>query len=130
MTSYFEIDGEIISVDEVTDPYAQLPSSALEESYRLHLREQISDELTGDPNALQFSEISSSESSPGETLLERGGRVRRARRAIALAMTLAAADGPLPFGDAAAIVVLGVYAGYEINMAVGDPLQMDPFRKR
>jgi len=45
-------------------------------------------------------------------------RLRRARRAIQLAVTLAAADGPLPIGDVLAIGVLGVYAGYEVYKTV------------
>lgn len=48
------------------------------------------------------------------------GRMRRARYALQLAATLAAADGPLPFGDALAIGVLGGYATYEVIGAVGD----------
>jgi hypothetical protein len=48
------------------------------------------------------------------------GRFRRARYALTLAGTLAAADGPLPFGDALAIGVLGSYATYEVVTAVGD----------
>jgi len=47
-------------------------------------------------------------------VIEAGGRLRRASRAIKLAAFLAAADGPLPIGDMLAIGVLGVYAGYEI----------------
>jgi len=47
-------------------------------------------------------------------VIEAGGRLRRATRAIKLAAFLAAADGPLPIGDMLAIGVLGVYAGYEI----------------
>jgi len=45
-------------------------------------------------------------------------RVRRARRAVQLALLLAAADGPLPIGDMVAIGVLGVYAGYEVYKTV------------
>ena len=41
------------------------------------------------------------------------GRMRRARWAASTAIGLAAADGPLPFGDAAALVFLVLYAGYE-----------------
>lgn len=48
------------------------------------------------------------------------GRLRRARYALTLAGTLAAADGPLPFGDVLAIGVLGSYATYEVVTAVGD----------
>lgn len=49
---------------------------------------------------------------------EAGARLRRARRAIGVAMFLAAVDGPLPIGDLLAIGVLGVYAGYEIYKSV------------
>jgi len=45
-------------------------------------------------------------------------RIRRARRAAQMAITLASADGPLPFGDMLAIGVLGVYAGYEVYKTV------------
>ncbi len=48
------------------------------------------------------------------------GRARRARWALSLAATLAAADGPLPIGDVAAIGVLGVYGTYEATQAYGD----------
>jgi len=51
------------------------------------------------------------------------GRARRARYALQIAATLAAVDGPLPFGDALAIGVLGTYATYEIIGAVGDIIQ-------
>eukprot|EP01050_Picozoa_sp_SAG11_P020136 SAG11_NODE_3345_length_2508_cov_27.233292_4_plen_120_part_00 len=40
-------------------------------------------------------------------------RSQRAIRAASLAGGLAAADGPLPAGDLAAIVVLSAFAGYE-----------------
>jgi len=45
-------------------------------------------------------------------------RLRRARRAAQLAITLAAADGPVPIGDMLAIGVLGIYVGYEIYKTV------------
>jgi len=51
-------------------------------------------------------------------LAESIARTRRARRAIQVALLLAAADGPLPIGDMLAIGVLGVYAGYEIYKSV------------
>ena len=56
--------------------------------------------------------------STGLELLENAGRIRRARRAVQVAIILASADGPLPFGDMLAIGVLGVYAGYEVYKAV------------
>lgn len=56
------------------------------------------------------------------TVIDSYGRARRARWALTTAASLAAADGPLPFGDAVAIGVLGVYAGYELKTAVGQLL--------
>ena len=51
------------------------------------------------------------------------GRARRARWAFVTAATLAAADGPLPIGDAAAIVFLAGYGIYEGYGAVQDIIQ-------
>jgi hypothetical protein len=51
-------------------------------------------------------------------VIEAGGRLRRAQRAIKVAMVLASADGPVPIGDMLAIGVLGVYAGYEVYKTV------------
>jgi len=48
------------------------------------------------------------------------GRARRAKWAYLTAATLAMADGPLPFGDIAAIAVLTAYGTYEVVEAVGD----------
>ena len=48
------------------------------------------------------------------------GRARRARWAFTVAATLAAADGPLPIGDAMAVGVLGAYGVYETGMAIKD----------
>ncbi len=51
------------------------------------------------------------------------GRLRRARRVLGIAATLAAADGPLPFGDAVAIGVLGIYGTYEVVQGAADLAQ-------
>lgn len=58
MTSYFEIDGEIISCDTIGDPLdvSAMPQSSLDASMRLHEREQIAAELTGDPNSLYYED--------------------------------------------------------------------------
>jgi hypothetical protein len=48
------------------------------------------------------------------------GRLRRARWAATTAGILAAADGPLPIGDALAIGFLGAYSIYEVGMAISD----------
>jgi len=55
-----------------------------------------------------------------EEMLAAHGRARRARYALSLAVTFAAADGPLPIGDVIAIGILGVYAGYEMYRIVED----------
>jgi hypothetical protein len=52
------------------------------------------------------------------TVLDSYSRLRRARWALTTAAALAAADGPLPFGDAIAIGVLGVYTAYEVKTSV------------
>ena len=65
-----------------------------------------------------FDQVSES---AGFDLLEKAesiARIRRARRAAQMAILLASADGPLPFGDMLAIGVLGVYAGYEVYKTV------------
>jgi hypothetical protein len=51
---------------------------------------------------------------PVEMTSETYGRARRAKWAFRTAAILAAADGPLPIGDIAAIGVLGVYGTYEL----------------
>lgn len=52
------------------------------------------------------------------TIMDSYGRARRARWAFTTAATLAAADGPLPFGDTLAIGVLAVYGAYEVKTAI------------
>ncbi len=58
MTSYFEIDGEIIACDTIGDPLdvSATPQSTLDAAMRLHEREQIAAELTGDPNSLYYED--------------------------------------------------------------------------
>ncbi|AXQ65581.1 MAG: hypothetical protein [Cressdnaviricota sp.] len=58
MTSYFEIDGEIIACDTIGDPLdvSATPQSSLDAAMRLHEREQIAAELTGDPNSLYYED--------------------------------------------------------------------------
>jgi hypothetical protein len=51
------------------------------------------------------------------------GRFRRARWAFTTAAVLAAADGPLPIGDAAAVALLAGYGVYETVSGVQDILQ-------
>ena len=104
MTSVLNIGGSLLDLGTVYQ-YSEGISSSDEEFYSAAQTEMIkkaSKEL-----GLDYEEI-------GKV----PGRLRRARRAITIAATLAAADGPLPIGDVAAIGVLGIYAGYEIYKSV------------
>ena len=57
LVSYFEIDGQIIELDTIENPtVVDVPESALEASMRLHEREMIAYELTGDPNTLHIKD--------------------------------------------------------------------------
>ena len=57
MVSYFEIDGQIVELATIEDPHhVDIPESALEASMRLHEREMIAFELTGDPNTLHVKD--------------------------------------------------------------------------
>lgn len=53
-------------------------------------------------------------------IADKYGRARRARWAITTAVTIAAADGPLPFADIAAVGFLGAYGLYELHQVVTD----------
>ncbi len=65
LVSYFEIDGQIVACDTIEDPLqVDISQSALDASFRLHEREMIAYELTGDPNTLHvkdadFAEVAS-----------------------------------------------------------------------
>ena len=110
MTSVLNIGGSLLDLGTVYQ-YSEGISSSDEEFYSAAQTEMIkkaSKEL-----GLDYEEI-------GKV----PGRLRRARRAITIAATLAAADGPLPIGDVAAIGVLGVYAGYEIYKTVDTFVQL------
>ena len=127
MTSYFEISGHIVECS--TDDSTSLPSSlsmvsAAERPERG--RNSAKDETSSMSITSPLSE------SNGESLQQRAARLRRARRAVSVALAIAAADGPLPVGDSIAIVGLGFYAAWEINHAAGDPLRMSdgPYRWR
>jgi len=120
MTRYFEIGGTIIELS--MDDDTSLPStlSMVPEAERPERGRNSAKDKT------------SSMSKTAADTFDKAARVRRARRAISLALGIAAADGPLPIGDTIAVVGLGVYAAWEINHAAGDPLKMSegPYRWR
>lgn len=112
MTSFFEIGGHIVECDltSLLSPYRMVSAAERPERGRIAARSQAS------------SMPQTSSASGGLTVREvasRVGRAQRARRAIAIAATLAAADGPLPIGDTLAIVGLTIYAGWELGHATG-----------
>ena len=121
MTTYFEISGYIVECS-TNDSTSHSSSSPMVSAAQRPERGRN----------LAKNENFSSRTSPshGESFLEKTARFRRARRAISIALALAAADGPLPIGDAISVLGLGVYAAWEINHAAGDPLQMSdgPYR--
>jgi len=112
LTSFFEIGGHIIECDITSHSSSTLMVSAAErpERGRIAARSQASPMLqtSSSTGGLTVRDVAS-----------RVGRAQRARRAIAIAATLAAADGPLPIGDTIAIVGLTIYAGWELGHAVG-----------
>jgi len=127
MSSYFEIGGHIVECS--ADDNTSLPSSISMVS--------VAERPERGRNSAKYETSPMSITSPssggkGESVYERTSRLRRARRALSIAAAIALADGPLPIGDAIAVVGLGAYAVYEINYAAGDPLKMSegPYRWR
>ena len=104
MTSMLNVGGSLIDLGTVYQ-YSEGISSSDEEYYSSVQTEMIKD-------------VSKDLGLDHEEIGKVPGRLRRARRAITLAVTLASADGPLPIGDVAAIGLLGAYAGYEIYKSV------------
>jgi len=127
MNSYFEIGGHIVecSADDNTSLSSTISMVSVAE------RPERGRKSAKDETSL-MSKTSPSSGGKGESVYERTSRLRRARRALSIAAAIALADGPLPIGDAIAVVGLGAYAVYEINYAAGDPLKMSegPYRWR
>ena len=116
MNAYFELAGHVIETQVIDDSVPGRPPivTARSLSKQHNIPQSVIRQV--DKKAKADTGISPL------TVLDSYGRARRARWAITTAATLAAADGPLPFGDAVAIGVLGVYAGYELKTAVGQLL--------
>ena len=104
--SYFEIGGQII--ENVVPSSTPRPSAVTARSVAKQLNV---------PTPVVRAVSKEVESKIGLSplkVLEKHGKARRAAWAITTAATLAAADGPLPIGDIAAIGFLGAYAAYEV----------------
>ena len=101
--------------------FLNMGGTLLDLNTRYEYREGISvsdQEFYSEVEQLLVSEASKALGFDPMDVIEAGGRLRRATRAVKLAAFLAAADGPLPIGDMLAIGVLGVYAGYEVYKTV------------
>jgi len=114
-STYFEIGGHVIS----TALPQQSPRPAADPLMELAKKHGV-------PKPLARKAIKETSDAIGYDV-QRGAnayaRYRRARWAFTTAAALAAADGPLPFGDIAAIGLLGAYGGYEVVAAFGDVVQ-------
>ena len=113
--TYFEIGGHVIETSMPT----QSPRPAAVPLMELAKKHGV-------PKPLARKAIKETSDAIGYDV-QRGAnayaRYRRARWAFTTAAALAAADGPLPFGDIAAIGLLGAYGGYEVVAAFGDLVQ-------
>jgi len=120
MTSYFEIDGEIIAVDTIGDPLdvSATPQSTLEAAMRLHEREQIAAELTGDPNSLYYEDADLADvlNEPAASEMEQFTKFQMIGRGMAGAgASILMVPDPLPFIDelvGATMVVAGTAMFY------------------
>jgi len=101
--------------------FLNLGGSLIDLGTRYEYSEGISEsdqEFYSQAEQVVFDQVSKSAGLDPLETAESIARIRRARRAAQMAIILASADGPLPFGDMLAIGVLGVYAGYEVYKTV------------
>jgi hypothetical protein len=110
--SYFEIGGQLIET-HVDSPTAR-PQAITAKSVAKHL-----DVPTPVVRAVS-RDVKKKTGIDPMVVAEKYGRVRRAKWAFTTAAAIAAADGPLPFGDIAAIGFLGAYGLYEMHQVVTD----------
>ena len=116
-TSYYEVGGLI---HECVTPSATTAPSAVLHSSPIFL--DAAKRYTTIEHAERVSHLSMPKPKTGVKLARNLSRAGRAQRALVLAGTVAAADGPLPIGDAIAIGILSAYAGYETYRIIDDLL--------
>jgi len=116
MSNTFVLAGEVIEVG--SELYQQRPG------YSTKKKLIVNDELFG-AGSKALAKMKGDDDYSAERAARAYGRARRAKRAFSIALTLAAVDGPLPFGDAAAVVLLTGYGIYEIHGAILDFVQYD-----
>ncbi len=113
MKSFFEIHGHIVECDLSADS-TSLPSP--------QLGGFVAERPERGRNSAKTESVMSVARDTGESrthVVDNLGRLRRTKRAMAMAVTLAAVDGPLPIGDSLAIAGLLIYSGYEIGVVTG-----------
>jgi len=115
--TYFEIGGHVLENNVVAHGHAPRPA-------RTDVR--YLSKKTGVPAPLLRKAGKEVQEKTGYDVMRASqahGRFRRARWAFGVAGTLAAADGPLPIGDALAVGFLAAYGTYEIVSGVQDLVQ-------
>jgi len=117
LVSYFEIGGYIHEC-ESHDPATAVH---LDVSSAVELTREFARALPG-KTSYKKSAASMPKPKPGVKLARNLTRAGRAHRALVVAGTVAAADGPLPVGDLIAIGILSAYAGYETYRILDDVL--------
>lgn len=116
-TTYFEIGGHVIENDVVS---RKMPGRPAPTDIKRIAKQ------TGVPAPLLRKASQDVQKKTGYDIAraaEGYGRMRRARWAAMTALSLAAADGPLPFGDAMAIGFLAAYGSYEFVAGISDMIQ-------
>ena len=117
LVSYFEISGHIHeceSYDPVTAVHLDVLSA-------VEITREFANVLPG-KTVNKNSASLMPKPKLGVKLARNLTRAGRAHRALVLAGTVAAADGPLPVGDMIAIGILSAYAGYETYRILDDVL--------
>lgn len=117
LVSYFEIGG-FIHECESNDPTTAVHLDVLS---AVEINREYARALPG-KTVYKKSVSSMPKPKPGVRLARNLSRAGRAHRALVLAGTVAAADGPLPVGDLIAIGILSAYAGYETYRILDDVL--------
>jgi hypothetical protein len=113
--TYFEIGGHIL---ESTFATAENPRPRINTANNLQTTDLA---VAVAPGAVAKS--AGKKSYDAKRATRAPARARRAKWAFTLAASMALADGPLPIGDAIAIMTLSAYAGYELGMAYKDVRQ-------
>jgi hypothetical protein len=117
LVSYFEIGG-FIHECELNDPATAV---YLDVSSAVEITREFARAL---PGKKMYNKMAAPmpKPKPGVKMARNLSRAGRAHRALVVAGTVAAADGPLPVGDLIAIGILSAYAGYETYRILDDVL--------